>query len=229
MRRLLRIFLLIALFAALLSGASQLYCGPTATGAGNGVNWDNQCNLNTATLVRGNIYYIADGSYSRTFATAASGVDLIIIKKATVTDHGTDVGWSNAFDDSQAVFGFTTPYWHFDGGRGGGPSNNWTGQGIRITTYDAVPNVDENNDYVTLDRVEINVGSVGPDSSNAVVVDHQNHLTIRRSYIHDIGCDVFKMRYGADDFTLELTKVARSYQDAGGCHVSPVDDSMESV
>lgn len=222
MRQLVRLFFLIALFVALLPAASQLYCGAAATGAGNGINWDNQCNFNSATLVRGNSYYIADGTYSRTtFATAASSTELIVIKKATIADHGIDQGWVNSMGDGQAVFGtitVTTPHWFISGTSGGGPGAWEIGLGIKVTGIDAAALVDENNDSVVLEHVEIAPGSVGPDSANAVVIDLQNKLTIRYAWIHDIGCDVFKIRYGADDFTLEYSKVARSYQDAGGCH-----------
>src|SRR5574337_727949 len=58
----------------------------------------NACNALPSTLVRGDIYYIAGGSYSgRTFSTPESGTALITIKGATIADHGTDVGWSDGY------------------------------------------------------------------------------------------------------------------------------------
>lgn len=73
-----------------------------------------------SSLVRGDTYYVADGSYAaRTWNRAVSGASLIIIKKATAGDHGTDAGWSTTFGDGQATFvganTVTTGFWEFDG------------------------------------------------------------------------------------------------------------------
>gem|GEM_PF-1287290 len=68
-------------------------------------DWTNACDTLPVSLVRGATYYVADGTYgSYTFDDPASGTQLITIKKATVADHGTDTGWSNAYGDGQAVF-----------------------------------------------------------------------------------------------------------------------------
>ena len=53
--------------------------------SGNGSSWSNAWDSLPSTLVRGDTYYIADGSYgSYTFNDAQSGSTLIYIKKATV-------------------------------------------------------------------------------------------------------------------------------------------------
>ena len=58
-----------------------------------------------ATLVRGDTYYIADGSYpSYTVDDAVSGTIVITIKKATTSAHGTENGWDSSYGDGQAVF-----------------------------------------------------------------------------------------------------------------------------
>ena len=72
------------------------------------------------TPVRGNTYYVADGSYgSKTFNTAASGSQLITIKKATVASHGPNTGWVDTLGDGQATWGsqiqVTTSNWVIDG------------------------------------------------------------------------------------------------------------------
>jgi hypothetical protein len=82
--------------------------------------------------VRGSTYYIADGSYgAKTWATANAGTAAITIKKATVADHGTSTGWSDALGDGEALWGawvVSTDYWMFDGQwRTANPSNNWDG------------------------------------------------------------------------------------------------------
>jgi hypothetical protein len=115
---------LVLLSAARVEAANHyIRAGGTASTSGTGscTAWDtaNVCNVLPTTLVRGDTYYIADGTYpSRNFTTAASGTMLITIKKATASDHGTDIGWSSAFGDGQATLGpvtFTTSYWTIDG------------------------------------------------------------------------------------------------------------------
>src|SRR3954471_15661072 len=81
--------------------ANTLYVRAGATGTGTGADWTNACTDFTgscATLVRGNTYYFAGGTYgSRTFSPTVSGTSTVVIKGATVADHGGAVGWSSAF------------------------------------------------------------------------------------------------------------------------------------
>src|SRR3989338_4142127 len=117
--------------------AANHYVRSGATGSGSGSDWANACADFTgscagASLVRGEVYYVATGTYgSRTFNTAESGTLVITIKGATVADHGTDAGWQPSFgvDVAQAKFShgsseqavvFGTSYWVFDGSVGSG-------------------------------------------------------------------------------------------------------------
>ena len=76
-----------------------------ATGANNGNDWTNAWTNLPTTLVRGDTYYIADGTYaSHTFNDNASGTNYIYLKKATVADHGTSTGWLDSYGDGQAIF-----------------------------------------------------------------------------------------------------------------------------
>lgn len=73
-----------------------------------------------ASLTRGDTYYIADGSYGGyTFDDPASSTQIITIKKAVASDHGTGTGWQTAYGDGQAVFTggltFATSHWFLDG------------------------------------------------------------------------------------------------------------------
>lgn len=99
-------------------------------GSGAGTSWSDALDDLPSTFVRGNVYYVADGSYgSHTFSTATSGTSVITIKKATEADHGTETGWSSAYGDGQAAFdpefAISTSYWIFDGQVGGGIDNDW--------------------------------------------------------------------------------------------------------
>jgi chitodextrinase len=90
-----------------------------ATGSANGNDWTNAYVALPSALTRGTTYYVADGTYSGyTFDDAASGTQVITIKKATAADHGTETGWSAGYGDGQAVFGgcsFLTDYYVIDG------------------------------------------------------------------------------------------------------------------
>lgn len=98
--------------------------------SGNGTDWTNACadftgSCAVGSLVRGDTYYVADGSYAgRSFNTPTSGSTYITIKKATATDHGTDTGWLSTYGDSQAIItgqnSINSGYWDFNGQFGSG-------------------------------------------------------------------------------------------------------------
>jgi len=89
--------------------------GPTAAGNGSGSDWNNRMGKLPGTLVRGDTYYLADGSYgSYSFTTANSATTRINIKKAQSYDFGRasdgcsndiSAGWNAAtMGASQAAF-----------------------------------------------------------------------------------------------------------------------------
>jgi hypothetical protein len=79
------------------------YVRAGATGNGSGSDWTNACTDFTgscavSSLVRGDTYYVAAGTYAaRRFDTATSGTKLITIKGATAADHGTATGWLSTY------------------------------------------------------------------------------------------------------------------------------------
>lgn len=121
------------------SGANTLYVGPSATGNGSGSDYNNLLAW-SFTPVRGKIYCLVDGTYaSKTLSTAESGATTITITKATVANHGTSTGWLDTMGDGAATWSgndveFTTGYWVFDGGKGGGPGSWKTGHGFAFTS-----------------------------------------------------------------------------------------------
>ena len=81
------------------------YVRAGAAGLNNGSDWTNAWTSLPAVLVRGDIYYIADGTYGAyVFNDAVSGELYITIKKAIESDHGTDAGWNSSYGDGQAAF-----------------------------------------------------------------------------------------------------------------------------
>ena len=79
---------------------------PAGAGLQDGSTWDNAFAGLPATLVRGDVYYIATGNYTGgyRFNTPESGTTVITIKKVTPTDHCTETGWQASFGVGQAVW-----------------------------------------------------------------------------------------------------------------------------
>ncbi|MHB8139331.1 MAG: InlB B-repeat-containing protein [Smithellaceae bacterium] len=139
---------LFILLSSQMASAANQYILDGATGTYATTNCDSwaanrACNDLPLSLVRGDTYFIADGSYARhIFNDAESGSTYITIKKATTSDHGTDVGWNSAYGDGQASFAvvaasgyetglkFRTGYYVFDGVTGSG--NDPSSYGFKI-------------------------------------------------------------------------------------------------
>ncbi|MGZ6449796.1 MAG: hypothetical protein ACXWRA_17290, partial [Pseudobdellovibrionaceae bacterium] len=125
MKKLNLIFLMALTLVSGSALAANHYIRQGATGNGSGSDWTNACTGFTgscadSSLVRGDTYYVADGSYgSQDFYQGASGSLVITIKKATIANHGTATGWSDTYGDGQATFGsyisFFSSNWVFDG------------------------------------------------------------------------------------------------------------------
>lgn len=102
--------------------AANHYIRDGATGAPPCSDWslEQACDALPDTLIRGDTYYLADGTYpGRTLDTPAANGSIITIKKATATDHGSEVGWQSTLGDGQATFAgpfdFMTHDWVVDG------------------------------------------------------------------------------------------------------------------
>lgn len=117
----------------ILSLAANHYVRAGATGNGSGSDWTNAYTDLPSSLVRGDTYYVAAGSYLgiHTLKDPLSGTAVITIKKATVADHGTDTGWSDSYA-GQAQFGqffIQSGYYTIDGN---GRTSPTSGYGIFI-------------------------------------------------------------------------------------------------
>jgi hypothetical protein len=81
------------------------YVREGATGTGSGSDWADAYPALPELLERGVTYLVADGRYgSQVFDDPLSGDLVITLRKATIADHGTDVGWSDEHGDGQAEF-----------------------------------------------------------------------------------------------------------------------------
>lgn len=148
MRRLLRAATLVIWILTAADAFAACHAVTSAgSGSRTGANWSNAYAGLPSTLVRGDIYYLADGGYSPyTFSTAASGTTIIEIRKAQSYDFGrasdgcsNDIssGWNaSTMGASQAIFSggrtltINASYFTFNGngqytgaGCGGGPGS----------------------------------------------------------------------------------------------------------
>lgn len=225
------------ILAVMLSGpisaqAADVYVRVGATGSQNGSDWNNAYTSLPTTLVRGNVYYIADGTYTgRTFNTATNGTALITIKKATIADHGSSTGWNDTYGDGQAAFSgmfdFTTSYWLIDGQTGGGHGSWNTGFGFKITeTRDSNAiirvNYSGRADNITVRHVDMqgkgSVSSQGGYYSNdgLAIYNGASNVTLSHAWMHGIGrCPVFII--GASNTLLEHIYV-QSYNGSSSTH-----------
>jgi hypothetical protein len=106
--RFVRVIVLFIPFYAIGSSALAACHAVTASGSGarSGTDWNNAYAGLPSTLVRGDIYYLADGTYSTNgtlgFSTAASGSTTIEIRKAQSYDNGSNcdssiaAGWNTS-------------------------------------------------------------------------------------------------------------------------------------
>ncbi len=198
------------LFAAQ-SALADYYVRSGATGANNGIDWNNAFTALPATLERGATYYIATGSYvGYTFKDSESGSLVITIKKATIADHGTNTGWQESYGKGQATFSgkieFASSFWVFDGVTGGGAENSWNRNlGFKIIETGDANAVIRVGYAATANNIAIrhvdmqgkgSVSTEGGSSSNDGIAIYNSASNIALSYawLHDIGrCPVFIM------------------------------------
>lgn len=202
--------------------AANHYVKAGAAGSGSGVDWTNAYANLPASMVRGDIYYVAAGKYNgHTFNDATSGTAVITIKAATVADHGTDTGWLASYvgqasfntDAGGGIFVFNQPYYVIDGQYRN--SDEISGYGFHLNNYNGCTPVTScapaisTNAVVNLSSHDITIryadveGSHDQRSSSCGsghscdenVQDFTNgNILIEYSYLHDAGEAGFKLR-----------------------------------
>jgi hypothetical protein len=100
-----------AIFIASILSASSVFAAchvvtPSGSGGKTGADWNNAYAGLPGTLVRGDVYYLADGSYPAfTFNQSNSGTSTVEVRKAQSYDNCTATGWNTStMGASQAVF-----------------------------------------------------------------------------------------------------------------------------
>ena len=187
--------------------AANRYIRPGATGSNNGTDWTNAYSSFPTTLTRGDTYYLADGSYgSVTISTAVSGSTWIYIKKASVTDHGTNTGWNDTYGAGAANFTFMsigTNYISIDGSYGQWASDmtGYVSYGIRLVyTYQSLSDTNVNllntqfatHNYLTFKHMEIAFTNTPFVSGHwnrnwNCVLGYGTHWTLDYMWLHHAG------------------------------------------
>lgn len=223
----------IACIAALAGYASAathyIRDGGTAStaGAGSCTGWAtaNACDQLPATLVRGDTYCVADGTYpGRTIDTAESSTTLITIRKAVHGDGTCDQGanWVSTYGDGQAEFTsgilIGSSYWTIDGAVRN--ETTWrSGYGFRFTTIEANSSFTSTcPDSITFRYIDAG-GPAGatltgsePDTaiqaSCFIGGQLNNNWTIHRSFLHNIAHFATVLYSSMDGALIEYTMFA---------------------
>lgn len=216
-------FGLAVLIAAPVEGADH-YVRQGANGNGTGSDWTNACTgfsgaCAVSSMVRGDVYYVADGSYgSLLLDRAAAGTNVITIRKATQGAHGTATGWSDSFGDGQAIFGdirTLTNYWVFDGQtRNEADWSDAASYGIRIVGEVHANTINYGMGSSNMVFRYVDVGGAPSASYSSSNPDHGFYLggfgvvlsnwTISRSHIHNVNRVPFQLA-GASHITIEYS------------------------
>ncbi|MHB9030025.1 MAG: right-handed parallel beta-helix repeat-containing protein, partial [Candidatus Latescibacterota bacterium] len=251
-------FFILAIFSVLITAGfgpsafgADHYVRQGAAGRNNGSDWTNAWTQLPNTLVRGDAYYIADGTYAPyVFDDPASGTTKITIKKATPNNHGTSTGWINQYGDGQALFtgsgnvwNVCTSHWVFDGVSA---ANDTSGHGFKLypTAVDAkgiqikgaasaYTNV---ADFLEFRYIEIvgrgmNSGDTDDDCCIYAVSNDANGCTnvlFNHCYLHDVGW-VHILTRRCRDWTIEYCYFTRNQSDPGQHACSTSDAQSNNI
>ena len=221
-----RIFLAsIFLLFALTASAATTHYVRDGGGAGAGTSWGDTMDNLPSPLTRGDTYYIADGSYGDySFDDAVSGTTLITVKKATVADHGTSTGWSDAYGDGVATWGtiqWLTDYYLFDGMTR--DENDWwsqTAYGFRVTggsiwntSWNGVAGGHITNRFCDIGGTHSTSFSEGhPDAAIYFggFTELCQEIAIEKCYLHNV--DIPIQIAGGDGILVEYCAIGPSWQ-----------------
>src|SRR5437867_1108346 len=245
-RKLLRCLVLLSLVALVLpttSWGAKRHVRAGASGNGSGSDWTNAYTNLPATLIRGDTYYVAAGSYgNHNFNDTETGTTVITIKAVTIAEHGTDVGWSNGYvgqatfvaPAGQGVWNFQKGYYTLDGVYGCSPTSTCgfradmsghteIGCGAAGVAIILEANVASN---VRFQYVEVKgTGNISPDPN--IITDHgvrtwngNSRLYFGNMWIHDQG-GLWMLIDGVDGATIENSWF-RNNRSTPACHAEGI-------
>lgn len=221
-------FLLLAFLCSPVWAANHyIRDGGTASTSGTGscTGWDtaSACDTLPATLVRGDTYYIADGTYAAyTFSTANSGTTVITVKKATAADHGTDTNWVSTYGDGQADFTggwqIYTDYYVFNGQS---RNSNWrTGAvdqyGFKVANTRIDNGAGTGGDNLTFNYIDFHGGGRDTGDGDDVIYDlvGGTNITFQYCALRDSDRTIFLTRGTPTNWLIEYSYIARNASSA---------------
>ena len=166
-----------------------------ASGTGSGADWTNAYTSVPASLVRGDTYYVAAGSYG-TLTLNDSGTSMITLLHPTASSHGTDTGWNAAYA-GEAIWTdieISASDYTIDGVTGGGPGSWSSGFGFAVQMpasggqAHAVGVTSNNVSNITLRHMDIQGRGrsySGGDTDLVYMLNSYNNFYIGYSYLHD--------------------------------------------
>lgn len=238
------------LTAPSLSMAANHYVRAGALGNGSGSDWTNAYTDIPTTLVRGDTYYFAAGTYDPngyTIDTPVSGTETITFQTATPSDHGTDTGWSDSYAGQVVCHNFIikTSYVTFNGVY----RTDWEGSyGMKVELLP--PTAANENEafwlygqgdapsHITIQYVDMpgygvdapfaqQYGVYGFNFDPGPMNGCYEYLTLSHDYIHDEGAGSGPISLNCDYHVLvEYTEIAR-YVSTPNWHSEAVTDQGE--
>jgi hypothetical protein len=223
------ILLIVLLLSLAASAQTAHYIRKAATGNGTGTSWTNACtdfsgSCSGASMVRGDTYYVAGGSYATcpNLSTAASGTTLITVKGAIASDHGAASDWNASYgvDVSRASWNsgcnwvVSTPYWNIDGNTG--TAYPLSGLGFGIRTSAVLSNLFQFSGTatnITLAHFEvdgINCCGGGSNTDGIRMMNSAGTITLTQVAVHDITSNLI-LADAASNITLDHSYLARNY------------------
>jgi hypothetical protein len=205
-----------------IASAQTYYVRAGATGANNGSDWNNAFTALPSSMVRGATYYVATGTYgTHTFSTAVSGTTVITVKKATVADHGTNVGWQDSYGIGTAQWSkwsFTSKYFVMDGQV---RDADWAGgYGFKVkATGDRPVDLFASGNQYAAGNITIrytDVEGLGVDNTiyeRLVYGIFANNVTLQYCYFHDTG-SVPVVTGSCNNWLMEYCLLARNSSNA---------------
>lgn len=175
-------------------GPACHYVRAGATGNGDGTSWANAWTELPDELARGEVYFVAQGTYpGYDFDDAPSPPEpltpcckSIRIVRATRSEHGTNDGWDDAYATGESVFGeldFQTSDYVFEGRGAVRAVGNFRGTVVTITGDRTVfSGVDVDGAFETTGGMHTAGACTGLEISGNVVSVSGNH-------VHDIADD----------------------------------------
>lgn len=214
---------LVCCLLVILSTACHGACHVVRSGGGgisDGADWNNPLPDLPRSLIRGDVYFLAAGSYGKhNFGDPDQGELRIEIRAVTLENHCTNIGWKSSFmgqaifkttaPNSGNILSFTTDDYRIDGvyrsQKSGQPYRDWkSGYGFMVDNSNQFactsdigggsPGAPSYVHDITLEYIEVS----GSHDRNSTCTDDgvafaggSYNLTLHSLYVHDAGNNNF--------------------------------------